>query len=503
MIIIDDFLNKITMYRLVLYYLITLIVVAVIFSLFGILPYSAVSIVASCLFTIAVALLANLIFARTYGAIPNVESAYITALILTLIINPDHSIATYAFLAMAATLAMASKYMIAWNHKHLFNPVAIAVAITAASTGQAASWWVGNTAMLPIVLIGTVLIIRKIRRFDMAASFTMAAVISVTIFAVMKGTSVIGALDKTVLYSPLFFFAGIMLTEPLTTPPTHTLQIIYGALIGALFAPQVHFASIYSTPELALLAGNVFSWIVSPKFRAMLTLQRQERVGSGIIDFVFKPTTAFTFMPGQYLEWTLATPQGDSRGNRRYFTIASSPTEKELRMGVKFYPQASKFKQQLQSLTPGQAISASSLAGSFTLPKDANQKCVFIAGGIGITPFRSMVKYLIDTNQKRDIVLLYSNSVAADIAYADVFEQGKAVGLTTIYTLTDATKIPAGWPGHVGMIDQAMITSIPDYQNRQFYLSGPHAMVQAFESLLKNLNIPRSHIKTDYFPGFV
>lgn len=154
-------------------------------------------------------------------------------------------------------------------------------------------------------------------------------------------------------------------------------------------------------------------------------------------------------------------------------------------------------------MLPGQKIVASQLAGDFTLPKDPSKKLVFIAGGIGVTPFRSMLKYLIDKNEKRDIVMFYSNRSAADIAYKEIFDEAQArLGIKTVYTITDKNP-PAWWSGRMGYIDGQMIKAeVPDYLQRTFYLSGPHGLVTAFEKTLNDLGVPHSQIKTDFFPGF-
>jgi len=204
------------------------------------------------------------------------------------------------------------------------------------------------------------------------------------------------------------------------------------------------------------------------------------------------------------MEWTLGHADPDSRGNRRYFTLASSPTERDLHVGVKFYPQASSFKEAMLNMDPETEIVAGQLAGDFVLPDDPNQKCVFIAGGIGITPFRSMLQYLLDKGQRRPLVLFYANRTASDVVYWDVFNRAqKELGMRTIYTLTDLSQVPSWWKWQVGRITPEMIAhEVPDYQNCLFYVSGPQSMVEAFKTTLRALNVERSQIKTDFFPGF-
>ena len=148
---------------------------------------------------------------------------------------------------------------------------------------------------------------------------------------------------------------------------------------------------------------------------------------------------------------------------------------------------------------------AGQVTGDFTLPKDPHQKLVFIAGGIGITPFRSMLKYLIDTKEPRDIVLFYANKTANEIAYMDVLTQAqRLLGIRVFCTLTDTEAIPRNWRSLTGRINTSMISKlVPDYQERTFYLSGPPDMVRATESMLKNMQVNPKQMKKDFFPGLV
>ena len=502
---IDDMLDRITMYRLVLYVLVGLLGIAAVLAYFKLLPFSPLPLILSTFFLTIMCWAMNTILAYIFEVPTNVESATITALILALIIDPAQSPAAFLFLGWAAILAISSKFILAFNKKHIFNPAAIAVIITSFVLDQSASWWIGTVSMLPAVLLGGLLVVRKLRQEYTVWAFCTAALLSACILIFVQRLAVFTEMNQLLVDSPLFFFACIMLTEPLTEPPTRNLRILYAVLTGVLFIPQIHIGPIYSTPELALVAGNVFSYMVSPKQRVVLKLTRKNKLAPDIIDFVFKPSQQLAFVPGQYMEFTLAHPHSDSRGNRRYFTLASSPTESVVHLGIRFYEQSSSFKKALYRIDGRIKMVGAQIAGDFTLSPDPEQKLVFIAGGIGITPFRSMLKYLLDVQERRDIILFYANKTANDIVYKDILSAAQAnLGIKTFYTLTDTTGIPRNWPGFVGRISEQMILdAVPDYQERTYYLSGPPDMVRAYEQTLKNMKIKSDQIKKDFFPGLV
>lgn len=503
--VLDYVLDRITMYRLVLYVLIGMIGMAAILAYVHQLSFSPQALLLSTAFLVVVCWAANTLLAAIFEVPTNVESACITALILALIIDPAKSLADLQFLGWAAIIAMASKYVFSLYNKHLFNPAAIAVVITAFALKESASWWVGTASMLPAVLIGSVLIVRKLREERIVGLFVVTSLLAIGVVSVVQGLSLLKELQQLLVESPMFFFAAIMFTEPLTMPPTQKLRDIYAIIVGVLFVPQMHVGPIYSTPELALVVGNLYSYIVSPKHKVMLKLRRKSTIAANIVDYAFKPSQRLVYEPGQYMEFTLAHRHPDSRGNRRYFTLASSPTEENLRLGVRFYPEGSSFKRALSRLNNRTTMLAGQVAGDFTLPKAPDQKLVFIAGGIGITPFRSMLKYLIDMNQPRDIVVFYANKTADEIAYTDVLNEAqKLLGIRVYYTLTDTEALPRNWRGLTGRVNANMIGKLtPDYQQRTFYLSGPPDMVRATERTLKQMQVNPKQMKKDFFPGLV
>lgn len=502
---IDNFLDRITMYRLVLYVLLGQVAFAVVLAFWGTLGYSPLAILVSAGFLVVMCWAANNLFAWAFGVPTNVESAAITGLILALIITPGRAPSDFILLGWAAILAMGSKYLLAINHKHIFNPAVIAVIITGYVLKQPAIWWVATAAMLPATVIGGYLVVRKLRQEDVVGLFLAAGVVTVVAASAVAHLTLTRELQQLLVESPVFFLGTIMLTEPLTAPPTRGLKRIYAVLVGILIVPQIHVGALYSTPELALAAGNVYAFFVSPKYRVALRLRRKVRIAPDIMDFMLLPSRPLSYAPGQYLECTLDHPHADDRGNRRFFTLASSPTEEVVRLGVRFYREGSTYKRALATMDARSKLFGAQIAGDFTLPRDPKRKLVFIAGGIGITPFRAMLKYLIDTKQRRDIILIYVNRTAQDIIYRDVLGEAQSkLGVKTLYALTDVNAIPQNWTGHRGRVTAEMLLQVvPDHSERTFYLSGPPDLVRGYERTLREAGVGRRQIKKDFFAGLV
>lgn len=498
---LDVLLDGMSMYRLTLYYLIGLLLAAAVLSALGQLGYNPAAIILSALYLAAVCWISNSVFACVFEAQASVESAYITALILALIITPLSSTHNVLFLTAAGGLAMASKYILAIRKRHVFNPAAIAVLLTALGAGQTASWWVGSAPLLPFVVIGGVLLARKIRRMRMVLLFFAVGLIATVSVNMLGGNDVAASVRNLLLHSSFFFLGFVMLTEPATTPPTAQGRTWYAVLVAALFPPQVRLLGVYSTPELALSVGNAFAYIVSPKARTLPKLAQRQDPAPDIADFVFIPAHPFSYRPGQYVEVTMPHVHADARGNRRYFTLASSPTEHTLRLGVKFHNHGSSFKQALLGLGDGAAVAFSPPAGDFVLPRDASRKLAFIAGGIGVTPYRSMVQYLLDSGERRPVTLLYAEKRPEEFVYLDVFEAARErLGLQLVCIAQEAS---ADWSGQRGRITEATIkAAIPDYQECLFYVSGSSVLVASVRRQLRTLGVSARHIKTDYFPGY-
>ena len=494
---LDTFIDRITMYRLMVYYLIAILVSAVGLSLFGVITYAAPEIVLSAALLVGVSWLSEKLFHWLFKSPANTESSLITALILALLIRPELSGENLLFLAVAAFLAVASKYVLTTQHTHVFNPAAIAVVLTSIFAHQSASWWVGTTWLAPVVIVGGLMVARKIRHVQMVFAFLLTAIMVTTVMASMAGSDVPATLERIILHSSLLFLGFAMLTEPLTAPARHRQQLIFAVLVGVLFSPKFHLGSFYASPEMALILGNLFAYVVTPRYRRILSLKEKVQTGPQTAEYIFSLKTPIEYKPGQYMEFTMPVNKSDNRGNRRTFTIASSPTEDTLRIGVKFYPKGSTFKKALFKMEDGKQLAVAQLAGDFTMPTDTSKKLAFIAGGIGVTPFRSMIKYITDTSEKRDIHVLYAENTPESFVYKDILEASDAV---VTYVSAEA---PQFWKGETGHISADLIKKhVPDFTQRLFYVSGPHPMVQATVGALHDIGVHARNIKTDHFSGY-
>lgn len=222
----------------------------------------------------------------------------------------------------------------------------------------------------------------------------------------------------------------------------------------------------------------------------MKLLQRQMLPGD-IWQFDFQPERPLDHIAGQFIECTIKHDNPDNRGQQRWFTISSSPTEPIVSITVRFYEGSSSYKQALRALLPGDEIQASEPLGDFVLPLDVQRPLVWIAGGIGVTPFRSMAKWLTDTSERRDIHMVHIIQNHDDHLYQDVFD---AASIPVRDLHDTSTK---GRPSTA-----TLLNNILDAQDRLYYISGPEDMVRAIANDLINHAIDRNNVITDMFLGY-
>jgi ferredoxin-NADP reductase/Na+-translocating ferredoxin:NAD+ oxidoreductase RnfD subunit len=498
---IDRQLNNLTMYRLLLYGLALVAGVSIALGFLDVLGFSGPSLLVSLLLLLVVCYGANWSLGKAYRLAPNIESSLITALILFMILPPV-SDARHALLSgLAGLAAITSKYLLVTRGRHIFNPAAFGLAVVTASGLSSSMWWIGSSYLLPFTLVLGLLVVRKVRRFSLLGSFIATSLLLSLAIGLVQGRSAGDILNTAIVSGPLIFAGCIMLTEPATAPARRRHLLIYGSLVGAIMHSHLSIGPVSATPELALLIGNLYALVVTPAGGALLRLVGKRQLSERVYDFSFQTSRQLNFAPGQYVELTMAVPSADDRGNRRTFSIASAPGEPELHIGVKFYQPSSRFKQVLRQLETGALLQASHVGGSFTLPSDHTQKLVMVAGGIGITPFRSQLADLLQRQEKRDITLIYLISDPQEISYKDILDRASEELSLKVIPILSGTA--AGWDGLVGKLDSRLIQKIvPDYAERHFYISGPNMMVDDIAGQLHSLHIKRQAIHTDHFAGY-
>ncbi len=413
----------------------------------------------------------------------NFESSLITTLILFFILAPPTDLKSYLGLGVGVLAALVSKYVINWRGAHIFNPAAFGALIASLTGLTSAAWWVATPVLLPLVLLVGVLMLRKTRQFSLFFVFAIPA----TCLIVLNGFTPLQALTSY----PLIFLGVIMLTEPATMPSRFNMRLIYGAIVGLVFGASLNLGIISTSPHLALLIGNIFAFAVSVRAGRLLRLVERRQLSPTTYEFAFASSSKINYKAGQYLAWTLDKVKFDLRANRRSFTIASAPQEKHLKLGIKFYEPSSQFKKRLLSLKKGDGIHVSALNGDFVLPADTSKKLLFVAGGIGVTPFRSMIKDIILTKQKRHITLFYFSAGEQEFLYKEIWQEAVNYGVKVI-PFTNRERL-----------DKDLLHKhAADFKDRDFYLSGPPFMVRGYKKALRELSVPANRIHTDYFSGY-
>ena len=232
----DRQLGRVTMYRLVVLALAALVVLAFALSAVGTLPYAPQDLALSLLVLLGAAYLSNRLYAVLFAVHPHSESTIITALLLFFLLWPSSEPLELLALALAAGFASASKYLLAFRGRHIVNPAAIGVVFVTVLGLTGGVWWIATAWMLPAVAVLGFLVAYRTRRLPMVGLFLAIAAGLIISFRLGAGDDITAALEYAFVSTPMVFFAGFMLTEPLTLPPLFRQQLAVAAGVAVLFA---------------------------------------------------------------------------------------------------------------------------------------------------------------------------------------------------------------------------------------------------------------------------
>jgi ferredoxin-NADP reductase len=223
-----------------------------------------------------------------------------------------------------------------------------------------------------------------------------------------------------------------------------------------------------------------------------LKLTAKKAESPGVVSFIFKPDEPLTWKAGQFLHYVLNHAPTDDRGSDRWFTIASASHERHVMVTTRFASQkSSTFKKTLKALKVGESIEVSDLDGDFIV-SDARKHYVFIAGGIGITPFRAILKEKAHAGTPLRATLIYANRKKVAAYKNELEAMSRRNPNFKIHYLFSPQRI-----------DKDTIRElVPDLKKPHFYVSGPEPMVEGVGKMLQEMGVPKKQIKQDWFPGY-
>jgi len=233
-------------------------------------------------------------------------------------------------------------------------------------------------------------------------------------------------------------------------------------------------------------------------------LRGKEEIADGTMAFHFGKPGGFVFKAGQFGDFTLINPvETDAEGNTRGFSLASAPYEGDLMFATRLRDTA--FKRVLKAMEIGTEVSLDAPYGSFTLHNNPKIPAVFLTGGIGVTPVRSIVLQAAHDNLPHKIFLFDSNRKPEDAAFLNALmgAEVKNPNYTFVGTMTEMEKSSQKWNGETGYITKAMIEKyVGDLTLPIYYLAGPASMVRAMRKTLNESGVDDDNIRTEEFSGY-
>jgi ferredoxin-NADP reductase len=228
-----------------------------------------------------------------------------------------------------------------------------------------------------------------------------------------------------------------------------------------------------------------------------ITFSHKTQEAANIESFFFSTEKKLDYTAGQYIELNLNHHKPDDRGTKRWFTLSSSPNDELLSITTKFALKPSSFKKALNKLEAGDELNINGPMGDFVLPKIIQTPLVFVAGGIGITPYSSIFKWLAETGEDRPIKFIYAVKNEEEIIFQD------ALSAADQHATIVVEEPSASWGGERGKLSAEIITGLtkPDDQTL-VYVSGPEGLVEKLEEDLRRAGLAKHQLVTDFFPNY-
>jgi ferredoxin-NADP reductase len=239
----------------------------------------------------------------------------------------------------------------------------------------------------------------------------------------------------------------------------------------------------------------------------MARLSERHEVAENTMAFNFEKPAGWTYKAGQFVDITLLNPpETDAEGNKRGFSISSAPQEPTIMVTTRLRDTA--FKRVLRKMPLDSEVRIEGPFGNLTLQKNSARPAVLLAGGIGITPFRSIIVSATKEKLARRIFLFYSNRRPEDSAFLQELQalETQNANFKLIATMTEVEKSARPWKGELGMIDYKMLDrhlkAVTSPEGPIYFIAGPPQMVRDLQTMLTNAGVDTDDIRTEEFSGY-
>ncbi|GAA2753649.1 FAD-dependent oxidoreductase [Amnibacterium kyonggiense] len=491
-LLLDRLTGRVTMYRLVVLVLLAIALVAVVGSAVGLVPFPVLGLLASLVVAVVVGAGTNRLFALVRRIRPHTESGIITGLLAFFLFLPLPTAQALGALALAVAAANLSKYLLVVRGRHLVNPVAIGAVAVLLTRLSGATWWVGTPLLLPFVVIGGALVLRRAGAWDLALPMLLIAVPGAAIRLLAAGSPLDAAVWTALASSPYLFLGAFMLSEPLTAPPRRRQRILVSALVGVLLLIPLRIGWVGLTPEVALVLANLVAFGFGQRRRLRFVLEGREEHPGGIEELRFTSEAPLRIRPGQYVELSLPHARQDARGARRAFSPASAPGT-AVRIVTRRAERSSSFKRALAAVPIGGAVAGSTVAGDFLPPRDPRTAVLWLASGVGVTPFLAMA----ETEPDRDAVLVWHLRAGDDPAWA----AGALRRVRMLVVGPEDVPLPDGWERLGARLErEALVAAVPDLRERDGFVAGSPTWVALGRRVGRSAGMRR--LRSDRFLGY-
>jgi len=484
------------MYRLTSLVLVVIVVAAAGLSAAGLVGFSPEGILGTAVLAIAATALSSALGTVVTKSPLHLESSVITGLLIALIVPPTLSTVDLIGTSAAGLFAGASKWLLAPGGRHVLNPAATGVAIASLTGLSVGFWWVATPALTPLIIIGGALVAYRSGHSLVVGAFIGLALVLLLTRLIVSGEPAAESVWLAITSYPVLFMGAFMVSEPLTMATRRIDRLIAAVVMAVITALPLTVSAggvgISTSAELALLAGNLVAWVLTI-LRAVRRSTAAELVNvtpksPTISEYRFKSMSRLQLEPGQWLELHLPHRRPDQRGTRRVMTASQiAPANEQdtwsFAITTRHFDPGSSWKRALVAAVPGDRLRVTQIGGDFFPPHALVGPMLFVAQGIGITPF---VAYLSDAASRElgvEVTLIAITGTSGHELYPELGDI-RGVERVALGSLDElARALPAhpdsyGWTG----------------------VSGAPSFVHSARSLLRDAGFRSIH--TDQFVGY-